>query len=154
VAGGGPTGAAQAPQASPGRHLDHHCRPPRRHVPHHVWALDFQPDVTAGGRVIKILHVVDEFTRESLSERVGASADVWSRALQVRVAPGVGERPRWWHGQRFRACRRPAYAGITRTGSAVDGPGSRPLSPVSPELPRCLAGYLLPPNPQPRSHGQ
>jgi hypothetical protein len=28
----------------------------------HVWALDYQFDVTATGRVIKILHVVDEFT--------------------------------------------------------------------------------------------
>lgn len=32
--------------------------------PDHVWALDYQFDVTATGRVIKILHVVDEFTRE------------------------------------------------------------------------------------------
>jgi putative transposase len=29
-----------------------------------VWALDYQFDVTAGGRTIKILHVTDEFTRE------------------------------------------------------------------------------------------
>ncbi len=43
--------------------------------PDHVWALDFQFDVTATGRVIKILHVVDEFTRESLSDRVGGSID-------------------------------------------------------------------------------
>ncbi len=43
--------------------------------PDHVWALDFQFDVTAHGRVIKILHVVDEFTRESLSDRVGGSID-------------------------------------------------------------------------------
>jgi putative transposase len=28
--------------------------------PDHVWALDYQFDVTATGRVIKILHVVDE----------------------------------------------------------------------------------------------
>jgi putative transposase len=40
-----------------------------------VWALDFQFDVTATGRVIKLLHVVDEFTRESLSDRVGGSID-------------------------------------------------------------------------------
>jgi putative transposase len=43
--------------------------------PDHVWALDFQFDVTAGGRVIKILHVVDEFTRESLSDLVAHSID-------------------------------------------------------------------------------
>ena len=33
-----------------------------------MWALDYQFDVTARGRVIKVLHVVDEFTRESLSD--------------------------------------------------------------------------------------
>ncbi len=43
--------------------------------PDHVWALDFQFDVTATGRVIKILHVIDEFTRESLSDLVDHSID-------------------------------------------------------------------------------
>ena len=43
--------------------------------PDEVWALDFQFDVTAWGRVIKILHVVDEFTRESLSDLVAHSID-------------------------------------------------------------------------------
>ncbi len=38
--------------------------------PDHVWALDYQFDVTANGRLIKILHVVDEYTRESLSDLV------------------------------------------------------------------------------------
>ncbi len=35
--------------------------------PNHVWALDFQFDQTADGRVLKLLHVVDEFTREALA---------------------------------------------------------------------------------------
>jgi len=43
--------------------------------PDHVWALDYQFDVTATGRVLKILHVVDEFTRESLSDLVSHSID-------------------------------------------------------------------------------
>jgi len=43
--------------------------------PDHVWALDYQFDVTATGRVIKILHVVDEFTRESLADVVDHSID-------------------------------------------------------------------------------
>jgi putative transposase len=41
----------------------------------HVWALDYQFDVTATGRIIKILHVVDEFTRESLADVVAHSID-------------------------------------------------------------------------------
>ena len=43
--------------------------------PDHVWALDYQFDVTATGRVIKVLHVVDEFTRESLCDLVDHSID-------------------------------------------------------------------------------
>jgi putative transposase len=36
---------------------------------------DHQFDVTANGRVIKLLHVVDEFTRESLADLVDHSVD-------------------------------------------------------------------------------
>ena len=43
--------------------------------PDHVWALDYQFDVTATGRILKILHVVDEFTRESLADLVAYSID-------------------------------------------------------------------------------
>jgi len=37
--------------------------------PDHVWALDFQSDQTADGRILKLLHIVDEFTREALEVR-------------------------------------------------------------------------------------
>ena len=40
-----------------------------------MWALDYQFDVIATGRIIKILHVVDEFTRESLTDLVDHSID-------------------------------------------------------------------------------
>jgi putative transposase len=40
-----------------------------------VWALDYQFDVTATGHTIKILHVIDEFTRESLADVVAYSID-------------------------------------------------------------------------------
>jgi transposase InsO family protein len=39
--------------------------------PNDVWALDFQFDETADGRRLKLLNVVDEFTREALAMRVG-----------------------------------------------------------------------------------
>ncbi len=35
--------------------------------PDHVWALDFQFAQTADGRLLKLLHVVDEVTREALA---------------------------------------------------------------------------------------
>jgi transposase InsO family protein len=43
--------------------------------PDHVWALDYQFDVTTTGRTLKILHIVDEFTRESLADVVAYSID-------------------------------------------------------------------------------
>jgi putative transposase len=43
--------------------------------PDHVWGLDYQFDVTATGRILKILHVVDEHTRESLADVVAYSID-------------------------------------------------------------------------------
>ncbi len=56
--------------------------------PDHVWALDYQFDVTSTGRTIKILHVVDEFTRESLADVVASSidADATVAALEQIVA--------------------------------------------------------------------
>ena len=41
----------------------------------HVWALDFQFDSTTDGRTLKLLHVVDEHTREALAIRVARSID-------------------------------------------------------------------------------
>lgn len=41
--------------------------------PNHVWALDFQDDQTADGRRLRILNVVDEFTREVLATHVARS---------------------------------------------------------------------------------
>jgi putative transposase len=43
--------------------------------PDHVWALDFQADETADGRAIRLLNVVDEFTREALAMQCGRSID-------------------------------------------------------------------------------
>jgi putative transposase len=43
--------------------------------PDHVWAIDYQFDVTATGKTIKILHVTDEFTRQSLCDMVAPSID-------------------------------------------------------------------------------
>ena len=40
----------------------------RAERPNQVWAFDFQFDQTADGKVIKLLNVVDEFTREALED--------------------------------------------------------------------------------------
>ena len=55
-----------------GRAMDPFC-PIRPNV---VWALDFQFDQTSEGRMLKILNVIDEFTREALATDVERSIDV------------------------------------------------------------------------------
>ncbi len=47
----------------------------RAERPDHVWAIDFQFDTTVDGRTLKLLHVVDEHTREALALRVARSID-------------------------------------------------------------------------------
>jgi putative transposase len=48
--------------------------------PDHVWALDYQFDQTTDGRILKLLNVVDEHTREALmitvERRIDADATV------------------------------------------------------------------------------
>lgn len=43
--------------------------------PNALWALDFQFDTTADGRTLKMLNVIDEFTRECLAIEVHRSID-------------------------------------------------------------------------------
>jgi putative transposase len=62
----------------------------RSQRPNHVWALDFQFDTTVDGRTVKLLHVVDEHTREALAIEVARSidADHTVRVLDRIVATG------------------------------------------------------------------
>ncbi len=62
--------------------------------PDHVWALDYQLDVTTYGKTLKILRVTDEFTRESLCDLVAhpIDADATVDALE-RIAAGRGTFP-------------------------------------------------------------
>ena len=64
--------------------------------PDHVWALDYQFDVTATGRVLKILHVIDEFTRESLADVVDHSIDADATVAALdKVVGSRGRHPRF-----------------------------------------------------------
>ncbi|MFN2555391.1 MAG: IS3 family transposase [Nitriliruptorales bacterium] len=40
----------------------------RAQAPDEVWALDFQFDQTADGKILKLLNIVDEHTREALAK--------------------------------------------------------------------------------------
>ena len=65
----------------------------RAERPGHVWAIDFQFDQAVNGRAIKLLNIVDEFTREALAMHVATSitADdtvrVLDRLARERGAP-------------------------------------------------------------------
>jgi transposase InsO family protein len=66
----------------------------RAECPNHVWALDFEFDQTADGRRLKLLNVVDEYTREALAteaqRRITADATVETLeqiVLERGVAP-------------------------------------------------------------------
>jgi transposase InsO family protein len=63
--------------------------------PDHVWALDYQFDQTTDGRILKLLHVVDEHTRQALAievnRRIDADATV---AVLDRLVAERGSTPR------------------------------------------------------------
>lgn len=56
--------------------------------PDHVWALDYQDDQTADGRRLRILNIVDEFTRQVLATHVARSITADST---VEVLEGLVE---------------------------------------------------------------
>ncbi len=96
--------------------------------PDQVWALDFQFDQTADGRILKLLHVVDEFTREALAieceRRIDADATV--RVLDRLVADrgGTPEHVRCDNGPELTANALRDWCRFSRTGSAYIEPGS------------------------------
>ena len=64
----------------------------RAERPDHVWAIDFQFDQAVNGRAIKLLNVVDEFTREALAMEVAtsitaATPSAHSSGSRVSAAP-------------------------------------------------------------------
>jgi putative transposase len=95
--------------------------------PNHVWALDFQFDQTADGRILKLLHVVDEFTREALDVRCERriDADRTVATLERLVAErGAPEHVRCDNGPELTANALRDWCRFSRTGSAYIEPGS------------------------------
>jgi len=71
---------------------------------HHVWSYDFMADRTHDGRPIKILTVIDEFSRESLAivvERKLKSDDVLYCLTDLFVTHGPPEHIRSDNGSEF-----------------------------------------------------
>jgi putative transposase len=99
----------------------------RAEAPDHVWALDFQFDQTADGRILKLLHVVDEFTREALAiecdRRIDADKTVaiLDRLVAERAAPAF---IRCDNGPELTANALRDWCRFARAGSAYIEPGS------------------------------
>ena len=100
----------------------------RAERPDHVWALDYQFDVTGAGRVIKILHVVDEFTRESLADLVEHSIDADATvACLDKIAGQRGRHPefiRCDNGPELTANALRNWCRFAGTGTSYIEPGS------------------------------
>jgi transposase InsO family protein len=70
----------------------------------HVWSYDFMSARTHDGRSVRILNLIDEYTRESLlirAERRWSSAKVISALADVMVRKGVPEHLRSDNGPEF-----------------------------------------------------
>lgn len=95
--------------------------------PNHVWALDFQFDQTADGRNLKLLNVVDEYTREALQmlveRRIGADDTV--RVLErLTVLRGAPEPVRCDNGPELTAHALRDCCRFSNTATAFVEPGS------------------------------
>lgn len=95
--------------------------------PNHVWALDFQFDQTADGRNLKLLNVVDEYTREALQMLVERriDADGTVRVLErLTVLRGAPEHVRCDNGPELTAHALRDWCGFSNTATAFIEPGS------------------------------
>jgi putative transposase len=96
--------------------------------PNHVWALDYQFDQTTDGRILKLLNVVDEHTREALAiaveRRIDADATV---GVLDHLVAERGTTPRFIrcdNGPELTANALRDWCRFTRTGTSYIEPGS------------------------------
>jgi putative transposase len=100
----------------------------RAERPNQVWAFDFQFDQTADGRVLKLLNVVDEFTRESLVMLVERSIDADRTVSELeRLVAERGVAPeflRMDNGTEMTAYALRDWCRFSKTATAYIEPGS------------------------------
>jgi putative transposase len=96
--------------------------------PDHVWALDYQFDQTTDGRILKLLNVVDEHTREALTiavnRRIDADATV---AVLDRLVAERGRPPRCLrcdNGPELTANALRDWCRFNQTGTSYIEPGA------------------------------
>ena len=95
--------------------------------PNVVWALDFQFDQTSDARMLKLLNVIDEYTRECLAIDVERSidADGVVRCLERMAAErGAPDYVRFDHGPEFIAYAVADWCRFNNTDTVFIDPGS------------------------------
>ena len=99
----------------------------RAERPNHVWAFDFQFDQTSDGRALKLLNIVDEFTRESLAMLVARSIDAETVAGSLQRLCGERGAPellRCDNGPEMTAHALRDWCTLSGAGTAFIEPGS------------------------------
>jgi putative transposase len=126
VARGGPAGpAAPQEEAVTGIGVAVGAKSPIR--PNVIWAMDFQFDTTADGRTLKMLNVIDEFTREVLAIDVdrGIDADGVVAVLhRLALQRGAPHYVRFDNGPEFVANDVSDWCRFNCAGSLFIDPGS------------------------------
>ena len=95
--------------------------------PGHVWALDFQFDETAARRRLKLLNVIDEFTREALAIHVDHSIDADKVVNTVEAIAAITGAPghlRMDNGPELVADALRDWCQLSRTATAYIEPGA------------------------------
>ena len=103
------------------------CARLRAERPNHAWSYDFVTDRTHDGRALKMLTLVDEFTRECLAidvERHIKSDDVVHRLTEVFVERGMPDHIRSDNGPEFVAAAVTGWLHGLEVDTLFVGPGS------------------------------
>ena len=107
---------------------DNACHRRRAERANHVWSFDFVHDRTAGGGALKILSVIDEYTRECFAieaHRHISGADVISMLRALMGLHGVPEHVRCDNGPEF-------ICAAIRRGLGASGVSTLYVAPASP----------------------
>jgi len=106
---------------------DGSCIRLRPERPNHVWSYDFVSDRTHDGRSVRMLCIIDEFTRESLAIRVARrlrSTDVIEALADLFVLRGVPAHIRSDNGPEFIALALRTWIAAVGARTAYIEPGS------------------------------
>ena len=106
---------------------DGSCIRLRPYWPNHVWSYDFVADRLANGRSIRMLTVIDEYTRKCLAIRVGQtlkSDDVLDALSDLFITEGIPAYIRSDNGSEFTAKSLKDWLHTLKVKTAFIEPGS------------------------------